>query len=116
MARIDDGILTAYEISQLNLSNTELVVLSACVSGLGYVYGHEGIFGLQRAFKIAGVKNLIVSLWSIPDFQTKELMVLFYENWLIKKMTIRNSLKLAQETMRNQGYEPYYWAGFVLVE
>ena len=112
----EDGILTAYEISQLNLKNTELVVLSACETGLGDIQGNEGVYGLQRAFKIAGVRNLIMSLWQVPDQQTSELMTTFYRYWLIKKKSIRESLKLAQNDLRKQGLEPFYWAGFVLVE
>ncbi len=113
---MEDGILTAYEISQMDLSDTELVVLSACETGLGDIEGNEGVYGLQRAFKIAGVKNLIMSLWQVPDKATAELMTMFYENWLIKEMTIRQALYSAQKTMRDKGYEHFYWAGFVLVE
>jgi len=112
----EDGILTAYEISQLNLRNTELVVLSACETGLGDIQGNEGVYGLQRAFKIAGAKNLIMSLWQVPDQQTSELMTAFYKYWLIKKKSIRESLKLAQNDLRKKGLESFYWAGFVLVE
>ena len=112
----EDGILTAYEISQLNLRNTELVVLSACETGLGDIQGNEGVYGLQRAFKIAGVKNLIMSLWQVPDQQTSELMTSFYKYWLINKKSIRESLKLAQYDLRKKGLEPFFWAGFVLVE
>ncbi|MBK9995199.1 MAG: CHAT domain-containing protein [Saprospiraceae bacterium] len=112
----EDGILTAYEISQLNLRNTELVVLSACETGLGDIQGNEGVYGLQRAFKIAGAKNLIMSLWQVPDKQTSELMTAFYKYWLIKKKSIRESLKLAQNDLRKKGLESFYWAGFVLVE
>jgi len=112
----EDGILTAYEISTMDLSNTELVVLSACETGLGDIQGNEGVYGLQRAFKIAGVHNVLMSLWQVPDKHTSELMVLFYKNWITQKMSIRDALYKAQNTMRQKGYEPYYWAGFVLME
>lgn len=111
---VEDGIATAYEISQLNLSNTELVVLSACETALGDVKGSEGVFGLQRAFKMAGVKKMIVSLWQVPDKETAELMTSFYNYWL-KGKTIEESFTQAQAEMRKK-YSPYYWAAFVLVE
>jgi len=112
----EDGILTAYEISQMNLSNTELVVLSACETGLGDIQGNEGVYGLQRAFKIAGAKYLIMSLWQVPDKQTSLLMTTFYKKWLEDKMTIPDAFHAAQKQLRDGGLEPYYWAGFVLVE
>jgi CHAT domain-containing protein len=111
---VEDGIATAYEISQLNLSNTELVVLSACETALGDVKGSEGVFGLQRAFKMAGVKKMIVSLWQVPDKETAELMTTFYNYWL-KGKTIEQAFAQAQAEMRKK-YSPYYWAAFVLVE
>jgi len=111
----EDGILTAYEIAQLNLEDTELVVLSACETGLGDITGNEGVFGLQRAFKIAGVKNIVMSLWQVPDFQTQELMRLFYEFWL-EKSSIHQAFYAAQSEMSQRYDNPYYWAGFVLVE
>lgn len=111
---LDDGILTAYEVSRLNLSRTKLVVLSACETGLGEVKGSEGVFGLQRAFKLAGVDYIIMSLWQIPDAQTVELMRLFYSAWL-KGMDIRDAFLYAQREM-NKEYEAYFWAGFVLLE
>jgi CHAT domain-containing protein len=113
---MEDGILTAYEISQMNLSNTELVVLSACETGLGDIEGNEGVYGLQRAFKIAGAKYLIMSLWQVPDFQTQELMTTFYKNWLEGKMSIPDAFRSAQGEMREKYQSPYFWAGFVLVE
>ncbi len=111
---VEDGIATAYEISQLNLSNTELVVLSACETALGDIKGSEGVFGLQRAFKMAGVKKMIVSLWQVPDKETAELMTSFYSYWLNGK-TIEAAFAQAQSDMRKK-YSPFYWAAFVLVE
>ncbi|MGQ0738024.1 MAG: tetratricopeptide repeat protein [Bacteroidota bacterium] len=111
---VEDGIATAYEISQLNLSNTELVVLSACETALGDIKGSEGVFGLQRAFKMAGVKKMIVSLWQVPDKETAELMTTFYIYWM-KGKPINDSFTQAQEEMRKK-YPPFYWAAFVLVE
>ncbi len=112
----EDGILTAYEISQMNLSNTELVVLSACETGLGDIQGNEGVYGLQRAFKIAGAKYLIMSLWQVPDRETMEFMSTFYQNWLEQKMTIPEAFRTTQREMRDRFFNPYLWAGFVLVE
>jgi CHAT domain-containing protein len=112
----EDGILTAYEISQMNLSNTELVVLSACETGLGDIQDNEGVYGLQRAFKIAGAKYLIMSLWQVPDKQTSLLMTTFYKKWLVEKMTIPDAFHAAQKELREIGLDPYQWAGFVLVE
>ena len=112
----EDGILTAYEISQLNLSYTELVVLSACETGLGDIQGNEGVYGLQRAFKIAGAKYLIMSLWQIPDRETTEFMVSFYKNWLQKKKSIPEAFRITQKEMRERFINPFSWAGFVLVE
>ena len=112
----EDGVLTAYEISQMNLSNTELVVLSACETGLGDIQGNEGVYGLQRAFKIAGAKYLIMSLWQVPDKQTSLLMTTFYKKWLEEKLTIPDAFHAAQKELRDIGLDPYQWAGFVLVE
>ncbi|MBK9335156.1 MAG: CHAT domain-containing protein [Lewinellaceae bacterium] len=112
----EDGILTAYEISQMNLSNTELVVLSACETGLGDIQGNEGVYGLQRAFKIAGAKYLIMSLWQVPDMQTSLLMTTFYKKRLEQKMAIPEAFRAAQKQLREAGLDPYQWAGFVLVE
>ena len=100
----------------MDLSNTELVVLSACETGLGDIKGNEGVYGLQRAFKIAGAKYLMMSLWQVPDRETKEFMVSFYKNWLSKKKDIPEAFRMAQREMRERFINPYAWAGFVLVE
>jgi CHAT domain-containing protein len=109
----DDGVLTAQEVSNLNLDKTKLVVLSACETGLGDIRGSEGVFGLQRAFKMAGADFLIMSLWQVPDKETSEFMELFYRN-LTNKKDIRQAFQLTQRTMR-KNYSPYYWAAFVLI-
>jgi CHAT domain-containing protein len=111
---MEDGVLTAYEIAQMDLHQTQLVVLSACETALGDLQGSEGVFGLQRAFKIAGVKNLIVSLWQVPDKETVELMSAFYSNLLSGK-PVREAFYLAQKEMRSK-YSPFYWGAFVLIE
>lgn len=122
----EDGILTAYEISQMNLSNTELVVLSACETGLGDIQGNEGVYGLQRAFKIAGAKYLIMSLWQVPDRETMEFMTTFYKNWLPsdaealagkeEKMSIPDAFRKTQGEMRDRFDDVFSWGAFVLVE
>jgi CHAT domain-containing protein/tetratricopeptide (TPR) repeat protein len=111
---VEDGILTANEISNLDLSACQLVVLSACETGLGEVKGSEGVFGLQRAFKMSGVKNIIMSLWKVPDSQTAELFEIFYGECFAGK-TIHEAFQAAQSKMKTK-YSPYYWAGFVLLE
>ena len=112
---IDDGILTAQEISMLNLSQTDLVVLSACETGLGTDISSEGIFGLQRAFKLAGVNTLIMSLWKVPDEETSMLMLSFYDNWL-SGMSKRDAFRKAQDYVRSIKSNPYYWAAFVMLD
>jgi CHAT domain-containing protein len=109
----DDGILTSYEISKLDLSNLKLIVLSACDTGLGDINGDEGVFGLQRAFKIAGAEKIIMSLWKVPDLQTNELMTHFYKN-LIDGKNVNTALIMAQSKMKLK-YPPYYWAAFKLL-
>lgn len=117
MHGMEDGILTAYEVSQMNLSNTQLVVLSACETGLGDIKGNEGVYGLQRAFRIAGAKNILMSLWKVDDQVTEKLLTEFYTNWLERKLPMRESLEKAQAWLHGQELyrNPYYWAGFVLI-
>ena len=112
---IEDGILTAEEISNVNLSGTKLVVLSACETGLGEIKSSEGVFGLQRAFKLAGVQSLIMSLWKVDDNATMQLMNTFYGNW-IGGMSKHDAFNNAIEKIREQYKSPYYWAAFVMLD
>jgi tetratricopeptide (TPR) repeat protein len=112
----EDGILTAYEISRLNLTGTELVVLSACETGLGDIQGNEGVYGLQRAFKIAGVRYVIMSLWQVPDQQSSIFMTTFYQRWLEQGINIPEAFRQTQAEMRKKGWSHHQWAGFVLLE
>ena len=114
LAGKEDGIATAYEIAGLDLSGTGLVVLSACETALGDIRGTEGVFGLQRAFKLAGVRQMILSLWQVPDRETAELMNLFYTHILNGKSTAA-AFNAAQQEMRKK-YAVYYWAAFTLIE
>ena len=98
----EDGILTSYEISNMDLTGTELVVLSACETGLGDIYGTEGVYGLQRAFKKAGVANLIMSLWKVPDEATADFMKVFYELWLQEGHEMSIAFQQAQITISNK--------------
>jgi CHAT domain-containing protein len=90
-------------------------VLSACETGLGDIEGNEGVYGLQRAFKMAGVENLVMSLWKVPDAATTEFMQAFYQN-LFNKQSVYGAFNRAQTAMRNKyRQEPYKWAGWVLM-
>jgi CHAT domain-containing protein len=91
-----------------------LVVLSACETGLGDIYDTEGVFGLQRAFKAAGVDQLLISLWKVPDQQTLELMQYFYKFYL-KTEDAAEALHQAQLKMSKK-YRAYYWGAFVLMD
>ena len=99
----------------MDLSNTKLVVLSACETGLGKIEGSEGTFGLKRGFKLAGVEQMIVSLWSVPDKETMELMTLFMKT-SPNPSTQSTPFEKAQKQMRETyPTRPDLWAGFVLV-
>jgi len=108
-----DGILTASEISNLNMLDIELVVLSACETGLGDIQGDEGVYGLQRAFAMAGAQNLIMSLWKVPDRYTAELMTRFY-TYLLEPSDPATALRRAQLDLSTRT-DVYNWAAFVLV-
>ncbi len=113
----EDGILTAYEIANLDLSGTQLVVLSACESGLGDIRNNEGVYGLQRAFKLAGVEYLIVSLWNIPDSdETVAFMERFFKNYRQLRLPIREAFRLTQQQLRKRNDHPYFWGAFLLIE
>ena len=109
-------MLTAYEISLLDLRQTELVVLSACETGLGDLKGSEGVYGLQRAFKMAGVRNVVMSLWQVPDKATRVLMEKFYGYYAGENQSVRVAFDRAVADVQALYSEPYFWAGFVLVE
>ena len=113
---IEDGILTAHEISSLDFDDLDLVVLSACQTAQGEISG-EGVFGLQRGFKLAGAHSLLMSLWNVNDYSTRLLMTDFYKH-LLQGESKREALKNAQKTVRNtSGFElPEYWAGFILLD
>ncbi|PHQ28390.1 hypothetical protein CJ305_14830 [Leeuwenhoekiella nanhaiensis] len=114
---VENGILSALEISHLDLSNTKIAILSACETGLGFIEGSEGVYGLKRAFKMAGVDTLILSLWQVPDKETAEFMQLFYRFWITDKTTVHKAFRKAQQQMRVvYEKEPYKWAAFVLIE
>ncbi|MGB3345606.1 MAG: CHAT domain-containing tetratricopeptide repeat protein [Aequorivita sp.] len=112
----EDGILLAKEISTMNLSKTQLVVLSACETGLGDVNGSEGVMGLQRALKMAGVQYQITTLWQVPDTETVEFMMLFYEDWIVGS-SVEQSFNKAQLTMsKKYAADPFKWGAFVLYQ
>ncbi len=110
----EDGILNAYEASLLNLQDVNLVVLSACETGLGEVKGSEGVYGLQRAFKSAGVNYIIMSLWKVDDVATEKMMSVFYEE-LSQTNDVSKSFRFAVDSIKKQHPEPYYWGAFVLI-
>ena len=120
----DDGILTAKEISTLDLRGLDLLVLSACQTGLGEIKG-DGVYGLQRGFKMAGAQTIVMSLWKVDDDATQMLMTEFYKRYL-SGQSKHDSFLAAQEVVRNFKGEirgrdrdfsdPKYWAGFIMLD
>jgi hypothetical protein len=108
------GVLTSYEALNLKLDKVELVVLSACETGVGEVKNGEGVYGLQRSFLIAGADNVIMSLYKVPDVVTMELMLLFYDYWL-KSNDKHDAFIKAKMDIRKKYKSPYYWGAFVMI-
>jgi CHAT domain-containing protein/tetratricopeptide (TPR) repeat protein len=119
---LSDGLLTAYEVEGLDLWGTDLVVLSACETGLGQVQVGEGVIGLRRAFQLAGARTVVASLWKVPDHETQVLMTRFFALWL-KGQGKAEALRAAQCEMiarlrqspdpRHKHAPPLLWAGFI---
>lgn len=110
----DDGILTAKEISRLDFKGLDLVVLSACQTGLGEVTG-EGVFGLQRGFKKAGAQTIVMSLWEVDDYATRLLMTEFFKG-LTSGKSKREAFLAASNYVKSKKSDPKYWAAFIMVD
>lgn len=114
---VNDGVLKASEIAKLDMQHVDIAVLSACETGLGALTS-DGVMGLQRGFKKAGVNSLLMSLWKVDDEATKVLMEIFYKNWLYENKSKEEALRIAKATVKSmpQWAHPKYWAGFILLD
>lgn len=115
LTNVEDGILTADEISRLDLSNTRLAVLSACETARGKIDPVDGVYGLQRAFKMAGVGTIVMSLWKVQDDATSLLMTQFY-TYLTDGIDKHQALWKAMMDVKEEYKDPYYWAGFIMLD
>jgi CHAT domain-containing protein len=111
----ENGILTSLEAGYLNLEQTELVVLSACETGLGKIQNGVGVYGLRKSMKDAGAKNVIMSLWKVDDKVTQEFMTSFYTK-LTSGQTIKQAFKETQLEMKEKNPQPFFWGAFILSE
>jgi len=114
----EDGLLTAEDVTGMDLLATDLVVLSACETGLGDVLRGEGVFGLRRAFLLAGAKTVVMSLWQVPDEETRILMEHFYRRLTAgapAPLSRADALRAAQRTLRSDPAtaDPYFWGAFI---
>ena len=110
-----EGIVNAGEVETMKLSDCKLVVLSACETGLGYSNAREGVYGLQRAFKLAGVRSILMSMWSVNDAVTARYMVAFYQA-LLSGVSAKDAVLHAQTVVRKENPFPKDWGAFVLMD
>lgn len=109
-----ENFMSAFEIATMDLTNTSLAVLSACETGIGKITD-DGVFGIQRAFKLAGVKTIIMSLWKVDDVATALMMTTFYGE-LFKSGSKYDAFRKAQRVVKEKFGNPYYWAGFIMLD